>query len=158
MPGLGTLFRLCLVHRSIRQSFRRSHFLIALFRLLINNWLIRLSSLFNKTTSKEPEDLVSEAAILEWVFFWIRWRQLKFFFARAARRIVSSQSVGKIMITILNFRVSTSKNKMMIINLKKLVLLGLYKFIYETNLISLLRGSTIQNLLNVCLFMYFIGI
>ena len=114
-------------------------------------------SLFNKTTSKEPEDLVSEAAILERVFFWIRRRQLKFFFARAARRIVSSQSVGKIMITILNFRVSTSKNKM-IINLKKLVLLGLYKFIYETNLISLLRGSTIQNVLNVCLFMYFIGI
>ena len=114
-------------------------------------------SLFNKTTSKEPEDLVSEAAILERVFFWIRRRQLKFFFARAARRIVSSQSVGKIMITILNFRVSTSKNKMMI-NLKKLVLLGLYKFIYETNLISLLRGSTIQNVLNVCLFMYFIGI
>ena len=114
-------------------------------------------SLFNKTTSKEPEDLVSEAAILERVFFWIRRRQLKFFFARAARRIVSSQSVGKIMITILNFRVSTSKNKMMI-NLKKLVLLGLYKFIYETNLISLLRGSTIQNVLNVCLFMYFIVI
>ena len=114
-------------------------------------------SLFNKTTSKEPEDLVSEAAILERVFFWIRRRQLNFFFARAARRIVSSQSVGKIMITILNFRVSTSKNKMMI-NLKKLVLLGLYKFIYETNLISLLRGSTIQNVLNVCLFMYFIGI
>ena len=114
-------------------------------------------SLFNKTTSKEPEDLVSEAAILERVFFWIRRRQLKFFFARAARRIVSSQSVGKIMITILNFRVSTSKNKLMI-NLKKLVLLGLYKFIYETNLISLLRGSTIQNVLNVCLFMYFIGI
>ena len=114
-------------------------------------------SLFNKTTSKEPEDLVSEAAILERVFFWIRRRKLKFFFARAARRIVSSQSVGKIMITILNFRVSTSKNKM-IINLKKLVLLGLYKFIYETNLISLLRGSTIQNVLNVCLFMYFIGI
>ena len=114
-------------------------------------------SLFNKTTSKEPEDLVSEAAILERVFLWIRRRLLKFFFARAARRIVSSQSVGKIMITILNFRVSTSKNKM-IINLKKLVLLGLYKFIYETNLISLLRGSTIQNVLNVCLFMYFIGI
>ena len=114
-------------------------------------------SLFNKTTSKEPENLVSEAAILERVFFWIRRRQLNFFFARAARRIVSSQSVGKIMITILNFRVSTSKNKMMI-NLKKLVLLGLYKFIYETNLISLLRGSTIQNVLNVCLFMYFIGI
>ena len=114
-------------------------------------------SLFNKTTSKEPEDLVSEAAILERVFFWIRRRQLNFFFARAARRIVSSQSVGKIMITILNFRVSTSKNKMMI-NLKKLVLLGLYKFIYETNFISLLRGSTIQNVLNVCLFMYFIGI
>ena len=140
MPSSETLLRLCLVHRSIRQSCRRGHFFIALFRPFINSWLIRLSSLFYKTTSKELEDVVSGAAIFERVFFFgIRGKQFNFV-VRAAKRIVSSQWVGRI---ILNFRISRSKNKMMIINLKKLVLLGLCKFIYETNFISLLYGSTI---------------
>ena len=119
---------------------------------------MRLSYLFNKTTSKEPEDVVPGAAVVKRVslhkvkatFFFFFF----FFFVRAVK-IVSSHLIGKIIKLFRSFRVSTSKKKNDDHQVKESSAIRSIQIIYETNLISLLRGSTMSNALNFCFFYVF---
>ena len=77
----------------------------------------------------------------------IRRRQLNIFVVRAVERIISSQSVGKIIIITLSFRVGTSKNKNIDHRVKETCAVMSTQITYETDHISLLCDSTISSAL-----------
>ena len=83
-------------------------------------------------------------------YFLHKMKATQFLVVWAAGRIVSSQPVGKIIIIILSFRISPSKNKNDDHQVKETCGIRSIQVIYETNLISLLRGSTMSNALNFC--------
>ena len=78
-----------------------------------------------------------------------------FFVARAVEKIISSQSVGKIVIIIISF--SLSKNKNIVDNVgKETCAIMPTQITYEIDYISLLEDSTISNAIFCFIFMYFI--
>ena len=77
----------------------------------------------------------------------LRYRQLNFLLYG---RIILGQSVSKITIIILSFRVSTSKNKNADHRVEETCAIWSIQVTYETDQISLLRDSTMSNALNFC--------
>ena len=79
------------------------------------------------------------------------------FCVRVVRRITSGRSVGQIIIImiILSFRVGTSKSKNVDHRVKETCAIRSTQVTYETAYISLLRDSTMSNVLNL-FFMYHI--
>ena len=63
---------------------------------------------------------------------------------------MSGQSVGKILIIMLGFRVGTSKNKNADHRVKETCAIMSVQITYESHCVSLLRDSTMSNVLNFC--------
>ena len=79
----------------------------------------------------------------------------EFFVVQAVGEIILGQSVSKIIIIFLSFRVSTSKNKNADHRVKQTCTIRSIKATYEIYHTSLLRDSTMSSALNFCYVFYY---